>query len=105
MHLDTLTVHVLVCHGASCSAFVKSIYSNPGMRATYQRRLPAHANSVGSTFVNSVCGCLWYIDGNFQSLSSGVPECFHCFQGYNKPELCKKRKRDESNLKSTELFA
>ena len=63
---------------------------------------PVHANSVGSTFVNSVCDCLWYIDGNFQSLSCGVPDCF---RGYNKPELHKKRKRDESILESTELFA
>ena len=69
---------------------------------------PAHATSIGCKFVNTVSDTLWYIDGNFSSLSSrgcAVPELFDVFQGYNKPELHKKRKRDESNLKATELTA
>ena len=33
-----------------------------------------------------------------------VPECFHSFQGYNKPESRKKSKRDEHNLKCENLL-
>ena len=66
---------------------------------------PAHAASIGCTFVNTVSDSLWYINGNFSSLSSTVPGLFQVFQGYNRPELHKKRKRDESNLKATELTA
>lgn len=51
---------------------------------------------------------LWYVDGNFATLHErgcSVPSSLQQFQGYNQPELRKKRKRDESNLKSTELEA
>ena len=54
---------------------------------------PAHATSIGCTFVNAVSDTLWYIDGNFSSLSSrgcAVPELFEVFQGYNNPDLHKK---------------
>ena len=68
----------------------------------------AFAESVGRTFVNTLADVLWYIDGNFATLHDrgcGVTACFESFQGYNKPEERKKRKRDETNLKASELTA
>ena len=50
---------------------------------------------------------LWYIDGHHHLLSErstvSVPSVFKQFQGYNKPELSKHRKRSQSNLSSITL--
>ena len=61
-----------------------------------------------SYICDTLAEVLWYVDGNFQTLHDrgcGIPEMFSPFQGYNKPELRKKRRRDEGNLKASELAA
>ena len=64
------------------------------------------ANSMGSDFVNELADCLWYIDGHSASLDSRactLPQEFRHFEGYNKPEKSKHRKRDLENLSVTTL--
>ena len=60
----------------------------------------------GSRLVTAVCYALWYIDGTHDTLAArsfNIPSVFSHFQGYNKPELSKHRKRDRANLCETEL--
>ena len=55
----------------------------------------------GSRLVTAVCNALWYIDGTHDTLAArsfNIPGVFSQFQGYNKPELSKHRKRDRANL-------
>ena len=62
--------------------------------------------SCGINFVGTLVDCLWYVDGNQETLaarSCPVPPMFQQFAGFNCPELRKKRKRDQSNLKASEL--
>ena len=52
----------------------------------------------GKTFVETLAGALWYIDGHHDGLGAQachVPSMFNQFQGFNKPELHKKRKEKE----------
>ena len=49
---------------------------------------------------------MWYIDGNKKTLSDcgyPIPAMFETFEGYNRPEARKKRKRSHENLKASEL--
>ena len=54
---------------------------------------PSHAQQLGVASVNTLANTLRMIDGNHQMLadrSCQVPTMFDHFQGYNRPELCKK---------------
>ena len=56
---------------------------------------------MGIKFVNSLTDALWYLDGHhdlFSSRTVGIPCVFTEFQGCNKPELSKHRKRVMTNL-------
>ena len=57
--------------------------------------------------VHTLMEIVWYIDGHHHLLSErstvSVPSMFKQFQGYNKPELSKHRKRSQSNLSSITL--
>ena len=58
------------------------------------------------TFVETLAGALWYIDGHHDGLGARachVPSMFNQFQSFNKPELHKKRKRSFENLKRDEI--
>ncbi len=62
---------------------------------------PTESQSLGTNFISVVSSAIWEIDGNHQTLSSrgcGVPCELSRFQGYNKPEVHKKRKIDASHL-------
>lgn len=51
--------------------------------------------------IQAIRDTLWYIDGSHKTLterSCGVPEIFKSFDGYNKPELSKHRKRPVDSL-------
>ena len=69
---------------------------------------PSYAQQLGVAFVNTLANTLWMIDGNHQTLadrSCQIPEMFDHFQGYNRPELRKKRKIDHSKLSISEVQA
>ena len=56
--------------------------------------------------MNTLANTLWIIDGNHQTLADRgcrVPALFEPFQGYNRPELRKKRKIDHSKLYANEV--
>ena len=56
-----------------------------------------HVKTLGAGFID----VLWYIDGHhdtFQSRSCSMPADIKEFQGYNKPELTKHRRRSAENL-------
>ena len=69
----------------------------------------------GKQLVRTLCNVLWYIDGRHDTFSSrfcNIPDIFSQFQGFNRPELSKHRKREHANLSgvefrdlSSELFA
>ena len=62
----------------------------------------------GKCLLKSLTNVLWYIDGRHESLekrSCQVPVIFPQFQGYNQPELSKHRKREHTNMTSSELKA
>ena len=62
---------------------------------------PAESESLGVNFIRALSSALWEIDGNHQTLSSRgcvVPGELAKFEGYNKPELHKKRKINASSL-------
>lgn len=55
----------------------------------------------GKPFVTELCNVLWFVDGHHGVLSSRscpIPSLFTRFNGYNRPELSKHRKRSISNL-------
>ena len=67
---------------------------------------PSHAQQCGTAFVNTLVDSLWYIDGSHKTLSDRgypIPAMFDAFEGYNKPEARKKRKRSHENLTASEL--
>lgn len=61
----------------------------------------AYLESVGHTIVNTLADVLWYVGWY---VGCGVPVCFDSFQGYNRPEEQRKRKREEANLKASDLL-
>lgn len=61
----------------------------------------SESESLGVQFINTLSSALWEIDGNHHTLDSrgfGVPKDLAKFQGYNKPELHKKRKIGADSL-------
>ena len=69
---------------------------------------PSYSQQLGAAFVNALANTLWMIDGNHRTLADRgcqVPTMFEHFQGYNKPELRKKRKIDHTNLNGSEIQA
>ena len=57
--------------------------------------------SLGSQFVDSLTECLWYLDGGHNNLASRslpVPVELSNFQGYNKPETHKDKRKAEKTL-------
>lgn len=61
----------------------------------------------GKPFIMDLCNTLWYIDehhGVFSSRSCSIPDLFLPFNGYNKPELSKHRKRSISNMNRDQLL-
>ena len=61
----------------------------------------------GKHFVMDLCNILWYINGHhgvFSSRSCSIPDIFSSFNGYNKPELSKHRKRSISNMNRDQLL-
>lgn len=66
----------------------------------------SYAKELGVAFVNTLANTLWFVDGNHRTLADrghGVPPLFESFQGYNKPELNKKRKLDHTKLNAGDL--
>ena len=62
--------------------------------------------SVGEDFVNTLTNTLWYFDGHFTTFeerSCHIPDDFKVFEGYNKPEKSKHRKKDATNLSASIL--
>ena len=63
-------------------------------------------NVNGKHLLKAVTNALSYIDGRHETLeerSCKIPLIFSKFQGYNVPEMSKQRKRDHSNMNSSEL--
>ncbi len=57
--------------------------------------------TLGAGFVDAITDTLWYIDGHHETLQNracSVPADFKEFQGYNKPELTKHRRRSAENI-------
>ena len=57
--------------------------------------------TLGTKFVSAVTDILWYIDGHHDTLqyrACSVPVEFREFQGYNKPEVAKHRRRSLENM-------
>ena len=64
-------------------------------------------NTLGVSFLKSLCDVLWYIDGHqhvFASRGCPIPDVLAEFH-YNTPELSKHRKRAASNMTCDELEA
>ena len=62
--------------------------------------------SIGENFVNTLTNTLWYLDGHFRALEGRfchVPDDFKAFEGYNKPEKSKHRRKDITNLSAATL--
>lgn len=62
---------------------------------------PTDSHDVADRFVCSMTEALWYVDGHHDLLSersTSLPVFFCQFQGYNRPELSKHRKRVMTNL-------
>ena len=70
---------------------------------------PSYAQQLGVAFINTLANTLWMIDGNHQTLadrSCQIPTIFDHFQGYNRPELRKKKcKIDHTKLNGSEIQA
>ncbi len=67
-----------------------------------------HADTLGKNFVSVLVDCLWYIDGHvhvFEKQSCKFPDFVTQFQGYNKPELSKHRKRVAGNMSASVVEA
>ena len=61
----------------------------------------SEVSNVGKTFVKTLVDVLWYLDGHhetFSEQSCPIPSCFAACVGYNKPELSKHRKRQNTNM-------
>ena len=57
--------------------------------------------TLGARFVDVITDTLWYIDGHHDTIRSracSVPADFNNFQGYNRPELTKHRRRLAENM-------
>lgn len=66
------------------------------------------AQTQGNKFVNILSNILWDIDGNHSTLASrgyGVPAILTQFEGYNKPEMRKRKKISVVNLKKNNIQA
>ena len=66
----------------------------------------SEVSSAGTSFVNALTDILWTIDGHHHVLGSqgqNIPSSFSHFNGYNKPELSKHRKRLIGNLSGSTL--
>ena len=58
--------------------------------------------------MNILTDSLWYLDGHhqaFEDRSCNIPSDFQSFQGYNRPEGSKHRRRDVTNLSAGTLDA
>ena len=55
------------------------------------------STELANKLIQQLSDVLWYIDGHHEQFSN-FPFFFSQFQGYNKPELSKHRKRTISNL-------
>ncbi len=67
-----------------------------------------HADTLGKKIVSVLVDCLWYIDGRvhvFEKQSCKLPDFVTQFQGYNKPELSKHRKRVAKNMSASVVEA
>ena len=56
---------------------------------------------LGSRFVDAVADIMWYVDGHHDTLQSRacpIPADLKEFQGYNKPELTKHRRRSQPSV-------
>lgn len=56
---------------------------------------------LGAGFVDTMADILWYLDGHHDTLQSRacpIPADLKEFQGYNKPELTKHRRRSAENM-------
>ena len=76
---------------------------NHFVRALRNRNIfwPLDLSASADKFVSIMTEVLWYIDGHHEQLSersTPVPNFFIQFQGYNRPELSKHRKRTLTNL-------
>jgi len=69
--------------------------------------LPKQHFNVLKSFLNKLTDTLWHIDGHKATIeresARKIPEFFQKFQGYNKPELSKHRKRTIDNLSAKKL--
>ena len=67
----------------------------------------SEVSSAGTSLVNALTDILWTIDGHHNELGSQghkIPSSFSHFNGYNKPELSKHRKRQIGNLSGSTLY-
>jgi len=58
-------------------------------------------STFGVKFVQTLTDCLWYIDSHHDTLQGRacqVPDKFNEFQGYNKPEESRHRRREAENM-------
>lgn len=68
----------------------------------------SEADGCGKKFVTVLVDCLWYVDGRihvFEKQGYKLPEFISSFQGYNKPELSKHRKRVAENMSASVIRA
>ena len=77
----------------------KDMLYNHIVHCFQDRNLSWDSDSIisASKLVQNLTDVLWYIDGHHEQFSN-VPLFFTQFQGYNKPELSKHRKRRIANL-------
>ncbi len=64
-------------------------------------------HTFGVRLLKTICDVLWYIDGShhlFSQRSTGIPQIFHTFTGYNVPEKSKHRKRVTDNVSPDRLI-
>jgi hypothetical protein len=62
------------------------------------------ADGIGRKFVSCLVDCLWYIDGHievFEKQGCKIPDFVSLFDGYNKPEASKHRKRSRENMSAS----
>ena len=69
---------------------------------------PCAVSSSGESFINLTTDCLWYLDGYYQAFKDRcleIPSEFNLFQGYNKPEASRHRRREVGTLDASTLDA
>lgn len=85
----------------------KDVLYNNLVQLMEQENLKLPGDNVnGKRLLKAITNALWYIDGRHETLekrSCRIPLIFSKFQGYNVPEMSKHRKRDHSNMNSSEL--